>query len=108
APHRGGWAPRTASRVAVRRRRNRDPPLPTAEFAAALCRHAACSETSVASSDRAARMLFREHPDVMRRLVAATAPDVLDAREVLLPEDFDDPSLSLPPPIEADFVARHG
>jgi hypothetical protein len=59
------------------------------------------------SSDRALRYLARERPDVAEALVRELVPGVLLEGAKLEPEAVDDPRLDLPPPLDADLVARH-
>jgi hypothetical protein len=62
----------------------------------------------MASSDRALRFLARERPDVVAGLVRELLPGLLREGTTLEPEAVDDPKLDLPPPLDADLVARVG
>lgn len=63
---------------------------------------------AVPSSDRALRYLARERPDVVAGLVRELLPGLLREQAMLEPEAVDDPRLDLPPPLDADLVARIG
>jgi hypothetical protein len=62
----------------------------------------------MASTDRALRFLARERPDVVAGLVRELLPGVLRDETTLEPDAVDDPKLDLPPPLDADLVARVG
>jgi hypothetical protein len=62
----------------------------------------------MAISDRAFHLLASERPEVFRRLVLLAEPGFLSAADPLVPEDLDESRLDLPPPIDADYVARLG
>jgi hypothetical protein len=62
----------------------------------------------MASTDRALRFLARERPDVVAGLVRELLPGLLRDDTPLEPVAVDDPKLDLPPPLDADLVARVG
>jgi hypothetical protein len=65
----------------------------------------------MAGTDRAFRALARAEPQSVLALLRAALPDFMAAVSpvgVLGPDAVEDPKLDLPPPIEADLVARAG
>jgi hypothetical protein len=74
-----------------------------------LLAHEVLNARSMASSDRAFRALAQAEPDLIARLLRIVAPHVVPASALLLPENVDDPHVhGLPPPKDADMVARIG
>ena len=61
----------------------------------------------MAHSDRGFRVLAREEPDTILRLVQVLVPGMLSLGARVTPEMVDDPHLDAPPPaLDADWVAR--
>jgi hypothetical protein len=54
------------------------------------------------------RFLARDRPDIAEALVRELVPGLLGEGTALEPESVDDLRLDLPPPLDADFIARVG
>ena len=67
----------------------------------------AARRCAMASTDRAFRALARAEPDVVLAVLRAALPEFM-AGITLDAEAVEDPKLDLPPPVEADLVARAG